>query len=323
VRAATQTAAGTPTPDGAKPPGPATGGRAGPRKAGETVEVEIARAVKMTFCWVPPGTADLGSLAEEEYVTRTWYAGRRPDILDRETHDRRGTFKSAGFWLGKYPVTQGEYLAVTGRAPSAFGPAHPEVEKARITNARRFPVESVSWDEAAAFTKRVNAIGKRPTPLGRGTFGLPHEDDWEYACRGGAQAGVLLRQPAGRRAGQRGRPAPVRVSGQRPDAQPADGGRGVRNGRLPPARHRVRPQSDSHGPGRPGCRQRGPIGAAGRHESQRPANSSSIRAVRSGGRPAKMGSSRAAKAATSSSAIHVRAGAAGSPSDRRAIISSA
>ncbi len=36
------------------------------RKGGEMVEVEIAKGVKMAFCWIPPGKATLGSPATEE-----------------------------------------------------------------------------------------------------------------------------------------------------------------------------------------------------------------------------------------------------------------
>src|SRR5262249_17565916 len=46
-----------------------------------------------------------------------------------------------------------------------------------------FPVESVSWDEAQEFCKKLNA---RPAEWGRGvTYRLPTEAEWEYACRGG------------------------------------------------------------------------------------------------------------------------------------------
>jgi formylglycine-generating enzyme required for sulfatase activity len=49
---------------------------------------------------------------------------------------------------------------------------------------KRFPVESVSWNDALQFLGRLNEREK-----GRGwTYLLPMEVQWEYACRGAANA---------------------------------------------------------------------------------------------------------------------------------------
>jgi formylglycine-generating enzyme required for sulfatase activity len=81
---------------------------------------------------------------------------------------------SRGFWLGKYEVTQAEYEAVVGSNPSNFKGA-------------RNPVESVSWNDAAAFcaklTQRERAAGRLPAGY---QYRLPTEAEWEYAARGGA-----------------------------------------------------------------------------------------------------------------------------------------
>src|SRR5580700_270645 len=74
-------------------------------RPGEVIEVEIAKGVKMMFCWIPAGTATLGSpLTEKE---------RRDEEIEHE-------FTTKGFWLGKYPVTQQEWQAVMGNNPSRF-----------------------------------------------------------------------------------------------------------------------------------------------------------------------------------------------------------
>src|SRR3954468_21432083 len=69
------------------------------------------------------------------------------------------------FYLGVHPVTQTAYGAVTGKNPSRFsvseggGPEH--------------PVESVSWDEAVAFCKRLS---ERPEERAAGrVYRLPTE----------------------------------------------------------------------------------------------------------------------------------------------------
>ncbi len=45
-------------------------------------------------------------------------------------------------------------------------------------NGAKDPVEKVSWDDAKTFIRKLNARGV-------GTFRLPTEAEWEYACRAG------------------------------------------------------------------------------------------------------------------------------------------
>jgi formylglycine-generating enzyme required for sulfatase activity len=67
--------------------------------------VVVSAPTNMVF--IPPGTFMMGSPSNE--------VGR----WDREGPQRAVTI-SHGFWMGKYEVTQGEYLAVMGSNPSWF-----------------------------------------------------------------------------------------------------------------------------------------------------------------------------------------------------------
>jgi len=72
------------------------------------------------------------------------------------------------FYIGKYEITQAQWQAVMGSNPSYFS--------GRPNN----PVEQVSWNNCQAFIQALNGMG-----LGLGTFRLPTESEWEYACRAG------------------------------------------------------------------------------------------------------------------------------------------
>jgi formylglycine-generating enzyme required for sulfatase activity len=74
------------------------------------------------------------------------------------------------YYLGVYPVTQEEYERVMGSNPSGF-------------KGKRHPVENVSWDDAMAFIAQLNTLASKKS-LG-GSYRLPTEGEWEYACRAG------------------------------------------------------------------------------------------------------------------------------------------
>src|SRR5882757_7576982 len=68
--------------------------------------------------------------------------------------------------------------------PSWFsneGVARKEVEALDTSN---FPVESVSWEEAVAFCRKLM---EREPKSGR-LYRLPTEAEWEYACRAGSSS---------------------------------------------------------------------------------------------------------------------------------------
>jgi len=89
------------------------------------------------------------------------------------------------FEMATTPVTQGQWQEVMGKNPSYFsrdGGGKDKVKDIKDEDLTQFPVETVSWEDAQAFLKKLNEKEK-----GRGyLYRLPSEAEWEYACRGGA-----------------------------------------------------------------------------------------------------------------------------------------
>lgn len=125
-----------------------------------------------SFVEIKPGSFTMGSPASEE--------GRNENEVQHKvtlTH---------GFWLGKYEVTQEQYVELMGTNPSRHCPG------------RNLPVETVSWDDAQEFlqrlTDREQAAGRLPADW---VYRLPTEAEWEYAARAGTTTAYFFGDDAG------------------------------------------------------------------------------------------------------------------------------
>src|SRR5690242_12425397 len=122
--------------------------------------------------WISPGTFTMGSPVSEAL---------------RGTNEPRHVVEiSQGFYMGKYPVTQGEYRELIGTNPSAFS-TNQGFESQDLSR----PVERVSWNDAtnycALLTQQEIAANKLPANW---VYRLPTESEWEYACRAGTTTAV-------------------------------------------------------------------------------------------------------------------------------------
>jgi serine/threonine protein kinase/formylglycine-generating enzyme required for sulfatase activity len=108
------------------------------------------------MAWIPPG----------EFVMES------RDPKDAGRHRVRLT---KGYWMAQIEVTQREYNKLTGANPSRFA------------GSPYLPVDSVAWDQAAAYCRKLTDLEREAGRLPAGyEYRLPTEAEWEYACRAGS-----------------------------------------------------------------------------------------------------------------------------------------
>ena len=110
-------------------------------------------ATQMEMLLVPAGTFTMGCTASNSWGCNANEEPTRPVTLTQAVY------------MGRYEVTQSQWVATMGSNPSSFqGASYPD--------AANRPVEQVSW---ITIQRYLSAVGGR----------LPSEAEWEYACRAG------------------------------------------------------------------------------------------------------------------------------------------
>jgi len=133
-------------------------------------EIELPGGVKMTMVLIPPGEFLMGSSeAEQTRVQEEAKAagGESAKVAMANESPQHQAAISKPFYLGICEVTQEQYEAVVGTDPSKY-------------KGTMLPVESVTWDDAVEFCKRLSDTTSHAVHL-------PTEAQWEYACRAGTQ----------------------------------------------------------------------------------------------------------------------------------------
>jgi formylglycine-generating enzyme required for sulfatase activity len=141
----------------------ATGMRSAPERYSTTMFTEaLGLGAGLDMVAIPAGSFTMGSpLGEPE---------RQPD--EGPQHH----VALAAFFIGASPVTQAQWAAAVSAHPDRI---HVDLDQSpSFFKGIDLPVESISWNEADEFCRRLAAITGRP-------YRLPSEAEWEYACRAG------------------------------------------------------------------------------------------------------------------------------------------
>ncbi len=112
---------------------------------------KLSNSIGMKFVYIKPGSFNMGS--------------NNGDYDEKPVH--RVTL-SKGFYMQTTEVTQKQWRSVMGNNPSHF------------KNCDDCPVESVSWNDAKDFIRKLNS------KEGTNKYQLPTEVEWEYTCRAGS-----------------------------------------------------------------------------------------------------------------------------------------
>ncbi len=120
----------------------------------------FSSAAKLEMLLIPTGEFMMGSPESEEGRSD---AEGPPHLV-----------KVSAFYMGKFPITQAQWAAIakTKEINCKLNPDPSDFKGADL------PVESVSWDDAIEFCKRLSRETGKP-------YSLPSEAQWEYACRAG------------------------------------------------------------------------------------------------------------------------------------------
>ena len=137
--------------------------------ANKNFTIPISNTINLDMIWIEPGTFMMGS-PEDEIGRMDWGEDLHEVTLSR------------GFWMGKYEVTQAQYMAIMGDNPSNII----EKDGRHYGIGSNYPVYYMTWKEATNFCAKLTEIERAAGRLPKGyEYTLPTSEQWEYACRAG------------------------------------------------------------------------------------------------------------------------------------------
>lgn len=138
----------------------------GCKKETDSDPVKVVAALEASMVYVDGGSFSMG--ATEEQGDEVWHS-------EKPVHE----VTLDGFYIGQYEVTQAQWAAVMGKTLSDM---IAENDWSAYGIGDNYPMYNVSWHDAVAFCEKLSEMTGK-------TYRLPTEAEWEYAARGGRNAG--------------------------------------------------------------------------------------------------------------------------------------
>jgi formylglycine-generating enzyme required for sulfatase activity len=122
---------------------------------------DLGGGVKLEMVFIPGGSFQMGSPRAEP---------------ERSENEIQHPVRVSSFWMGRYEVTQAQWVTVMGRLPRPF-----ELSGS-LPRGDDLPIHTVTWMEVQEFIAKLNEMLKVDEENG---YSLPREAEWEYAARAG------------------------------------------------------------------------------------------------------------------------------------------
>jgi formylglycine-generating enzyme required for sulfatase activity len=122
---------------------------------------DLGGGVKLEMVYIRGGSFQMGSPRTEP---------------ERDEDEIQHPVRVSSFWMGRYEVTQAQWIAVMGRLPECLAVSD------NLDRGDDIPLTCIRWAEAQEFIAKLNGLLKLGKERG---YSLPREAEWEYAARGG------------------------------------------------------------------------------------------------------------------------------------------
>ncbi len=140
------------------------------------VRIQPGSFVAATFHPPFPRPEQFKGKTENEYKKKEY---KQAEKLARKDFQNGFTVTlPQSFYIGKFEVTQEQWMRIMNRNPSVFQATNLE------TNPKDHPVENVTWQDVEEFISKLNATDNKMR------YRLPTEFEWEYAARAGATTDI-------------------------------------------------------------------------------------------------------------------------------------
>lgn len=136
----------------------------------EPGQVRGDNGLKMKFVWCPSGTFTM-----QDSVIKTANVNETVKLAPVEVT------LSQGYWIGRYEVTQSEWIRVMDTKPWK--------DRQNTREGADLPAEFITWGDAQKFCRKLTdqetRAGRLPETW---EYSLPTEAQWERACRAGTDS---------------------------------------------------------------------------------------------------------------------------------------